>query len=233
MNSELNDLILVWSLSATDAYTLERCDWYSVDSFQLHCSVAQFIRDQLDLVYSQFSEWLNLAEFPDAVEQLRKDEIGLFLKAAGAPDGSDRCGIEHYDCFAGLRAVILDRLEKGTPEQMKMAAELFNWTIECGLFPSETNARAEIRLGATAEVAPFIVQRILERTYAASRLECYAPEVLRTPFMQRFLPLVPMLMILKEGLEADEGIEKCISLRILRWVIDMYKVEIEKEEAGQ
>jgi hypothetical protein len=84
--SGLADRILVWSYSETAAYTLERCDWYSPDSLgDLHFSIAQFIKDQLDLFYAEFSEYFNLADFPDVQEQLEPSEVAVFLKAAGAP----------------------------------------------------------------------------------------------------------------------------------------------------
>jgi len=109
----LADRILVWSYSDTDACTLESCDWYSADSFgHFRLSASQFIGDQLDLFYAEFSEWFNLAEFPDVEEQLQPSEVAVFLKAAGAPDDADFSSIENYDCFLGLRAVIHYRLDQ-------------------------------------------------------------------------------------------------------------------------
>src|SRR5580704_16226147 len=131
---ELENRILVWSFSDSVAYTLESCDCYSTDSTgPLHFSVARFIQTELDNFYADFSEWFNLAEYPDVLEQLDLPEVSLFLKAAEAPNNTDCSTIGDYDCFSGLCAVIRHRLEQRSLEQIKLAAELFNWTIECGL----------------------------------------------------------------------------------------------------
>jgi hypothetical protein len=174
---KLADRILVWSLTDTDAYTLERCDWYGADSFEpLDFSVAQFIRDELDNFYADFSEWFNLAEYPDVLEQLEPSEAAAFRKAAGAPEDTDFSTIGNYDCFSGLCAVIRQRLEQRSLEQIKLAAELFNWTIECGLFLADTKAQAVLRVGSVGEVAPFLLDRILNRlsSNAKHRSPAYA-----------------------------------------------------------
>jgi hypothetical protein len=59
--------------------------------------------------------------------------------------------------------VIRQRLEERSLEQIKLAAELFNWTIECGLFLADTKAQAVLRVGSVGEVAPFVLDRILNR----------------------------------------------------------------------
>src|SRR6266851_7185531 len=134
MTRGLADRILVWSYSDTEVYTLESCDWYSVDSYeQLHLSASQFIGNQLDIFYAEFSEWFNLAEFPDVEQQLQASEVAVFLQAAGAPDAADFSSIEDCNCFSGLCAVIRQRLVQRSLEQIKLAAELFNWTIARGL----------------------------------------------------------------------------------------------------
>jgi hypothetical protein len=149
----LADRILVWSYSDTNAYTFEGYDWCSADSFgPLHLLVSQFIRNQLDLFYAEFSEWFNLAEFPDVEDQVQPSEVAVFLKTAGAPD-ADFSSIESYDCFSGLCAVIRHRLDQGSLEQIKLAAELFSWTIELGLSCCDTDARAVIRVGSAEDVA--------------------------------------------------------------------------------
>jgi hypothetical protein len=190
MTPGLADRILVWSYSDTTAYTLESCDWCSTDSFGPLLSASQFIRDQLDLFYSEFSGWFNLAEFPDVMEQLQPSEVAVFLKAAGAPDDTDFSSIENYDCFSGLCAVIRHRLDQRSLEQIKLAAELFNWTIDCGLSCYETNARCVIRIGSAEEVAPFLLGRILNRLSDDAKR---ADPALPSTFDQRFLPLAPAL----------------------------------------
>jgi hypothetical protein len=189
---ELTDRILVWSLSDTDAYTLESCDWCSTDSIgHFYFLTGQFIQDQLDLFYGLFSELLNLAESPDVLEQLQPSEVAMFLKAAGAPDNTDFSTIENYDCFSGLYAVIRHRLEQPSLEQIKLAAELFNWTIECGLFLADTNAQAILRVGSVAEVAPSLLERILDRLSRNAMHRSPAYHAPQGDFEQRFLPLAP------------------------------------------
>jgi len=98
--------------------TFESCEWYSPDSFGLlHFSASQFIRNQLHEFHAEFSEWFNLADFPDVGEQLEPAEVPVFLKAAGAPDDwtpdpDDASSMGDYDSFSGLRAVIRHRLEQ-------------------------------------------------------------------------------------------------------------------------
>jgi hypothetical protein len=160
----LADRIFVWSYSNTDNYTLESSDWCNADSVgYVLFSAGQFIKDQLDLFYSEFADWLNLAEFFDVEEQLQPSEVAVFLKAAGAPGSVDFRSIENYDCFSGLRAVIRHRLDQGSLDQIKLAAELFNRTIDFGLDCCNTNACAVIRVGSAEKVAPFLLERILNR----------------------------------------------------------------------
>ena len=105
MAPELSDRILVWSFSDTDAYTLENCDWYSADSIgHLYFLTSQFIKISWTSSTRLFSEWFNLAEYPDVLEQLEPSEVAVFLKAAGAPDDTDFSSIGNYDCFSGLCA---------------------------------------------------------------------------------------------------------------------------------
>jgi hypothetical protein len=113
MALERRDRILVWSLSDTDAYTLENCAWCSADSIgHVYFLTSQFIKDQLDLFYGLFSDWFNLAEYPDVLEQLQPPEVAMFLKAAEAPDNTDFGSIGNYDCFSGLWRVIRHRLDQ-------------------------------------------------------------------------------------------------------------------------
>jgi hypothetical protein len=186
----LADRIVVWSYSDTDAYTLESCDWYSSESFwHLHFSVAQFIQDQLDEFYAEFSEWFNLGEFPDAEEQLEPSEVAVFLKGANAPDHADISSIKNHDCFSGLCAVIRHRLDQRSLEQIKSAVELFNWTIDFGLFSCDTNAHAIIKVGSVEDVAPFLLERILSRLPNDAEQAHPAYQVRPTRVERRFLPL--------------------------------------------
>src|ERR1017187_5498657 len=188
------DQTLVWLYSYTDAYTLESCDWYAPDSFgYLHLLVSQFIGDQLDEFYAEFSEWFNLAEFPDVEGQLWPTETAVFLKGAGAPADADLSSVENYNPFSGLCAVIRHRLEERSPEQVKRAAELFNWTIDFGLSSCDTKACAAVRVGSVEEVAPLLLDRILNRAPDDPKRRDQRCQARLSGIEQRFLPLAPLL----------------------------------------
>jgi hypothetical protein len=227
---ELENRILVWSLSKTDADTFEGCDWYRPDAFgSLHYAVRKFILDSLNCFYAEFSEWFNLAEYPDVLEQLQPPDVALFLKAAEAPDSTDFTTIENYDCFSGLCAVIRHRLEQRSLDQIKLAAELFNWTIDCGLFLADTKAQAVLRVGSVEEVAPFLLERILNRLPSNAKQRNPAYQVPPSDFEQRFLPLAPVLWMLKETVESADWVQNQLALRIFFWIADMYKAEVDNE----
>jgi hypothetical protein len=224
------DRILVWSYSYTDAYTLESCDWCAPDSFwHLHFSVSQFINDQLDEFYAEFSEWFNLADFPDVEEQLLPSETAVFLKGAGAPENADFDSVENHHCFSGLCAVIRHRLAQRSLEQIKLAAELFNWTIDFGLSCCDTNARAVIRVGSVQEVAPDLLERILDRLPDETEQGNPAYPFRPSRLEQRFLPLVPVLTMLRETVESPDWDQNQLAVRIFIWIAKMYKAEIDHE----
>ena len=103
----LRDRVLVWSLSDTDAYTLECLDWYDAGSLSnVQILTAQFIEGQLDLFGGLFGESFSLAEYPDVLDQLQPPEIALFLKAADAPEDTDFSSVGDYDCYSGLCSII-------------------------------------------------------------------------------------------------------------------------------
>ena len=219
--------ILVWSYSYTDAYTLENCDWFGPESFSyLHFSVNQFINDQLDEFYAEFSEWFNLAEFPDVEEQLLPSETAVFLKGAGAPENADFDSIENYDCFSGLCAVIRHRLDQRSLELVNLAAELFNWTIDFGLFCCDTRARAVIRVGSIVDVAPNLLARILERLPDEAEQKNPSFQFRPSRLEQRFLLLEPLLTMLKETVDAPNWDQNQLAVRILVWIADMYREEL-------
>ena len=231
MVSGLANRIFVWSYSDTVAYTFETCDSYSAESFgRLHFDASQFIKGELDLFYAEFSEYFNLAEFPDVEYQLQPSEVALFLKAAEAPDDTDFSSIENYDCFSGLRAVIRHRLDQRSLEQLKAAAELFHWTMDCGLSFGDTNSRAVIRVGCAEEVAPFLLERILDQLPdEIQRQKDRAYGFPPSDIEQRFLPLAPLLTILKETVEIPGWAQNQLALRIFCWVADIYRSELENQ----
>ena len=230
MAPELSDRILVWSFSNTDSYTLETCDWYSTDSIgSVYLSASQFIEEELDNFYADFSDWFNLAEFPDIEEQLEPSEVMVFLKAAGAPDDTDFSSKENHDCFSGLRGVIRHRLDQRSLDQIKLAAEMFNWTIDCGLFLADTDAKAILRVGPVEEVAPFLLERILHQLPRndKQRNPAYLPPPSRLE--KRFLPLAPVLTMLQDAVESADWVQNDLALRIFFWMVEMYKAEVENE----
>jgi hypothetical protein len=81
------------------------------------------------------------------------------------PTTSIGCDLENYDCFSGLLAVIRHRLAQATIGQLKQAAQLFNWTVESGLFlcDCDADAGATVCVGKPIEVAPFLLDRIVHR----------------------------------------------------------------------
>lgn len=230
MIPELEDRILVWWYSETDAYTHEHCDSFAPASFgHLHFTVAQFITSQLDEFYSGFSEWFNLAEFPDVLEQLEEPEVAVFLKAAGATDCTDFESIQKYDCFSGLCAVIRHRLDQRSLDQLKLAAELFNWTIEFGLFHCDTTGHATIKVGSAADVAPYLLGRILSRLPNNSGQKDPTRQVPPSDFEQRFLPLAAVLTMLDDTVESAGWVQNQLALRLVFWVAEMYKEQVENE----
>jgi hypothetical protein len=231
MAVEPADRILVWLYSNTDAYTLERYDSCTPDSFwNPHFFwPSQFIGDELDEFYSDFSEWFNFGEFPDVEEQLLPSETAVFVKRAGAPPDADFSSIKNHDCFAGLCAVIRHRLQQRSLEQVKLAAELFNWTIEFGLFTCDTNACAVVRVGSVDEVAPFLLKRILNRLPNEPQRGRPPYSARLSAFEKRFLPFGPLLTMLDEIMESENWTQNQLAVRIFFWIADMYKGEIDRE----
>ena len=110
-----------------------------------------------------------------------------------------------------------------------LAAELFNWTIECGLFLADTKAQAVLRVGSVGEVAPFVLDRILNRLSSNATHRNPAYQVPPSDFEQRFLPLAPVLAMLKETVELADWTQNQLALGIFFWIANMYKVEVENE----
>jgi hypothetical protein len=229
MTPGLADRILVSWYSETVAYAQENCDWYAPDSLgHLHYTVAKFIQSQLDEFYAEFSEWFNLAEFPDVLEQLQQPDVAVFLKAAGAPDEADYSSIENYDCFSGLRAVIRYRLDQRSLEQLTLAAELFNWTIDFGLSLCDTTGCAVIKVGSVADVAPFLLERMLSRIPDDTK-QWAVYQAQPGGLEHCFLPLTEVLSMLKETVESAGWVQNQLALEIFFWIVNIYKVQVENE----
>ena len=81
-----------------------------------------------------------------------------------------------------------------------------------------------------ALVAPFLLARILNRLPCDPKRWGPAYRDRRPSRVeQRFLPLAPVLTMLKETVESTDWIQNQLALRIFFWVAEMYKVEVEKE----
>jgi hypothetical protein len=226
---ELADRTLVWSYRDINGDTLESCYSYNSDQFgDLHFAASQFIGDQLDQFYAEFSEWFNLADFPDVVEQMEASEVPVFIRVAGFVEDDDS-STEYCDSFSGLRAVIRRRVDQFSFEQIKMAAALFNWTIDFGLDLCDAQASAEIRIGSVEEVAPLLLKRILNRLPDDRMLGNAADHTSPTCVVQRFLPLVPVLTMLKETIESPGWVQNQLALQLFFWIAEMYRVELENE----
>ena len=137
--------------------------------------------------------------------------------------GSDFSSIESYDCFSGLCAVIRHRLDQRSLEQIKLAAELFNWTIEFGLFSCDTNARASIRVGSAEDVASFLLERILNRLSGDPKRGDPTHQARPNSFELRFLHLAPVLTMLKETVESADWVQNQLALRLFFWIADCTK----------
>ena len=188
-----------------------------------------FIRNSLNELYAEFSEWFNLAEYPDIEEQLRPSELSVFLKGAGAPIDLDFSSIKDYDCFSGLSAVIRHRLDQQSLEQIKLAAGLFNWTVDFGLSLCDERACAVVQVGCTETVAPFLLDRILIRFPDDRKNLELLYEGRLGRIEQRFLPVAPVVRMLRDAVGAPGWTRDDLALRLFCWITDVYKEEVENE----
>lgn len=228
MKVDMADRILLWLHADTDAYTVERVDWVAPEAFhRMHYEVAKFIESQYDIFSTTFSDWFHLADFPDVLEQLEPSEVPVFLKAAKAPDGTDSFAIQNFDRLAGLCAVISHCLGCRSAAGLTRAAELFNWTIECGLFVCETSDQVTVKVGSVAEVGPFLLERIVNRLPCdaghgpSSRTEL-------SSFERRFRPVEPLLGMLQESMHFADWVQNPLALDIFFWIAGLYRTELEE-----
>ena len=121
------------------------------------------------------------------------------------------------------------RIEQFSLEQIKMAAALFNWTIDFGLDLCDAHASAEIQIGSVEEVAPIVLKRILDRLPDDRILGSAADHTSPTCVVQRFLPLVPVLTLLKETIESPGWVQNQLALQLFFWITEIYRVELENE----
>ncbi len=225
MTSPRADDIVVWGYCKTNVSTLEICEWHDSLSFErLQTSVAQFIEYALRELYADFSEWFNLAEYPDVLETFDPSEKAVFLRAAGAPDDIADFDLGNCDCFSGLLAVIRQQLASRSISQLREAAKLFNWTVESGLFLCDSDAGATVYLGYPSEVAPLLLDRIgsqVRETVPGWR----GPSEIE----KKFIPISPMLPMLKEAFESQDPGEKVLAVKLLYWVCGLYQDALEND----
>ena len=160
MSASLADTIFVWSFVEVDCGKAESFEWFVSPRTDLYSTVRQRIEGYLSLVSNGYGEYLNGAEFPDLKEQLKDDEVSVFLKAADVPMDCDPDEkFEAYNNFSGLVAVIRHRMQANTLESLRSAAELFNWTVDFGLNGCD-GAAASIAIGTLPQLAFSLIQRI-------------------------------------------------------------------------
>lgn len=77
--------------------------------------------------------------------------------------------------------------------------------IEFGLFLCDTTGHATIKVGSAADIAPYLLGRILSRLPDDPVQMDPARQVPPSDFEQRFLPLAPVLTMLNETIELRAG----------------------------
>ena len=78
------------------------------------------------------------------------------------------------------------------------------------------------------EVAPDLLDRILGRLPDEAEQRNPVYQFRPSRLEQRFLPLAPVLTVLKETVEAPNWDQNLLAVRIFEWIADMY-LEVDKE----
>jgi hypothetical protein len=103
----------------------------------------------------------------------------------------------------------------------KLAAELFNWTIDCGLSSCDTKTRAVLKVESVEKVTPFLLEGILNRLPGNGKQPNLAYQAPPSGVEQRFLPLAPVLTMLRETVEPADWVQNQLALRIFFWIADI------------
>jgi hypothetical protein len=74
-----------------------------------------------------------------------------------------------------------------------------------------------------------LLERILNRLPEDAKQGDPAYQARPSGVEQRFLPLTPVLTMLKETVESADWVQNRLALRIFFWIAEMYKVEVENE----
>ena len=70
-----------------------------------------------------------------------------------------------------------------------------------------------------------ILDRLPDETEQGSPAYPFRPSRLE----QRFLPLVPVLTMLRETVESSDWAQNQLAVRLFTWIANMYKVELDNE----
>ena len=208
----------------------ETFEWvHSYDSnniLLLQAELRQAIENDLSIVYDNYSEWFNLAEYPDVEEQLDVSEIPLFRRAAGVDPDAEECVYGIGDEYDGLRAVIMHRLGSSDFARLESAARLFNWTIECGLDLCDASGSPGclVRIGRLPEFASFLLDRVRGRVASAHGSSGGEPDA----FERRFGPLLPAIEALQKELDTAKGLWNDLSIALFTCIYRLYAAAIEE-----
>ena len=153
----------------------------------------------------------------------------IFLRGAGVPDDADINSIENYDCFSGLRSVIRHRLDQWSLDQVKAAAELFNWTVDFGLSNCDERATAVVEIGTVEKMAPLLLNRILDELPDDSGENSQVERGILSGIGGRFLPFAPVLRIPNDTVSSAGWIQNQLALRLFFWTAEIYKAELQNE----
>jgi hypothetical protein len=223
MTPDITDFTFVWSFAETSAHKMESLDWFGAESdSRLLFDVREFINSQLDEFYAEFSESFNLANYPDVEDQFSPEEVPVFRRTVGMPLDAEYGEYKNYNCFAGLCAVIRERLKDEAVDNIRGAAELFNWTIDVGMSSCPENAGAFIEVGSVADVAPLVIERILNRlAHDAKRQR----GVGATPsaFAKTFGPIEDVLKILEKAMKGSDWTSQEVALELFYWIAGKYR----------
>jgi hypothetical protein len=209
---------LVWFYSNTSACAFERVYWFlKNERAEARARLSWFIRTQLDVLYEQERKAFDTAQYPDLATELLHSEGDVFLAAIGAPPGSETAFDAGSRAFRGVRAVIEHRLAGGSEEQLKRAADLFNYLVEFGLSHSGAMSNAFVEIGSVEEIAPTLIDTICDN------MEENSTDARRLAATMK--PFLPMIRMLRESVRRRGWSEDDFAVETLRWIYDMYSAD--------
>lgn len=218
------DQIFLWARSETHFSQIEFCESYSPSSFsRLQHDASEFILWQLDEFYQEFCDWIQLADFPDVEEQFLPSEEPLLASIAGLASAKDHSEKPSSECFSALCGVIRHRLNQQTIQGLIQAANLFNYTIEYGVWDCVGNPYSILIIGSADAVAPALLDHL-------SKANDTLPNDIngvaqRDQFQSRWdlLPVTPILQILISTVEAESLSQNTAALQLFNLVFQSYR----------